>query len=160
MARTGRTRRSARRVSRTRLLYRDPLRYATPEMRRLIFARDNATCRYCGAIVSFKAFNAEHVTPWKLGGPTNPSNLVVACSACNRKKLNKYIWTGTKSLRNQPWVKDQHRAANARLQANRQRRLSWWDSLSPPQQAAYLAERAAEREIAALDAEFQAIIQG
>jgi len=66
----------------------DKLRYATHEMRIVILERDKYQCRYCSSPVTLESANIDHVIPWKLGGRTHSSNLVVACTTCNRNKGN------------------------------------------------------------------------
>ena len=58
-------------------------------MRMEILERDKYKCRYCLAAVTNQTANIDHVIPWRNGGPTRKSNLVTACSDCNRKKLNR-----------------------------------------------------------------------
>jgi len=38
-----------------------------------------------GIVLAFRA-NADHVIPWKIGGRTNPENLVTSCWSCNYGK--------------------------------------------------------------------------
>jgi 5-methylcytosine-specific restriction endonuclease McrA len=57
--------------------------YETIEWRVLRFdclLRDKHTCRYCGD----RAHQADHVIPRKKGGADHLTNLVAACSSCNR----------------------------------------------------------------------------
>lgn len=52
-----------------------------------ILRRDNYACHYCGAKASEGAtLQVDHVIPEALGGPTEPENLVTACSDCNAGK--------------------------------------------------------------------------
>ena len=50
--------------------------------RRTVFARDGATCQYCGA----SAENIDHVIPRSKGGPHTWENVVAACRRCNTRK--------------------------------------------------------------------------
>ena len=43
-----------------------------------------------GVVLAFRA-NVDYVVPWKLGGPTNPDNLVTACWSCNYGKAGYTI---------------------------------------------------------------------
>lgn len=56
-----------------------PGRHIPIATRRLVLARDNHTCRYCGA----PATDLDHVWPWALYGTHDPTNLVAACELCN-----------------------------------------------------------------------------
>ena len=51
--------------------------------RRLIKARDNHTCVYCG---SQSELTIDHVRPRCRGGETSASNCVTACLSCNQAK--------------------------------------------------------------------------
>ncbi len=51
-----------------------------------ILARDNASCQYCGIILSSREATLDHVVPRSQGGTTCWENVVTACSNCNRKK--------------------------------------------------------------------------
>jgi HNH endonuclease len=59
------------------------------ELRSIIFARDNYTCRYCG--VRGGNLECDHITPVSLSGSSELSNLVTACYSCNRSKGNKTL---------------------------------------------------------------------
>jgi 5-methylcytosine-specific restriction endonuclease McrA len=52
--------------------------------RKEIFRRDNYTCQYCGR--HFSNLTLDHVIPRRLGGKTDWTNLVAACSRCNHLK--------------------------------------------------------------------------
>lgn len=60
-------------------------RYAPHEMRMFLLKRDNYTCQYCKVSITNETANMEHVIPFP-EGKTIPTNLVVACRACNKKK--------------------------------------------------------------------------
>lgn len=57
--------------------------------RKLIFERDAFTCQYCGAKDS--KLECDHVLPVSKGGSDDFSNLVTACSRCNRSKRDKLL---------------------------------------------------------------------
>lgn len=67
-----------------------PIGHARPSaevwmrIRERIFARDDFTCRYCGA--RGIAMECDHVIPVAQGGAHDDSNLVTACRDCNRSK--------------------------------------------------------------------------
>lgn len=75
-------------VVRLRYLVKRP----RPELhlsRRSIFARDNYTCQYCGAVGG--NLTVDHVVPKRLGGETSWENLVCCCRKCNAKKGDKTL---------------------------------------------------------------------
>jgi hypothetical protein len=53
-----------------------------------ILRRDNHTCRYCGRSAPDAVLHIDHVIPESLGGPTESSNLITACSHCNGGKTS------------------------------------------------------------------------
>lgn len=56
-------------------------------IRQRVFERDDYTCRYCGARGG--ELECDHVMPISRGGSNDLTNLVTACSSCNRKKHAK-----------------------------------------------------------------------
>ena len=70
-------------ASQQRALLTDSLRYD-------ILKRDGRRCRMCGATVEDGVkLHVDHIIPVSKGGRTEPSNLQVLCSRCNRGKSNK-----------------------------------------------------------------------
>lgn len=67
---------------------RDPRRYASTALKRKVLARDLWLCHWCGRPVTMETGVADHLLPWKLGGPTTLVNLVASCRPCNRAKGN------------------------------------------------------------------------
>lgn len=62
--------------------------------RKNLFIRDDYTCQYCGIKKHISELTYDHIIPkslWSNGNrsPTNWTNIVTACSKCNRKKGNK-----------------------------------------------------------------------
>lgn len=63
--------------------------------RKNIYIRDNYTCQYCGIQPHINQLTYDHVIPksaWPYDSktsPTNWTNIVTACTQCNRKKGNK-----------------------------------------------------------------------
>jgi 5-methylcytosine-specific restriction endonuclease McrA len=56
-------------------------------VRRMVYARDGHTCRYCGRRRGHAVkLELDHFFPHALGGSDHPNNLVTACRACNRAK--------------------------------------------------------------------------
>lgn len=68
---------------------KDTRRAFTARQRAFIYARDGATCFYCGTTVT--RWHADHVLPHSRGGRTLPANGVVACPPCNLSKSNR-VW--------------------------------------------------------------------
>ena len=54
--------------------------------RRNIFARDENRCQYCGRRFPTPELSLDHVTPRSRGGFTGWTNVVCACTACNKRK--------------------------------------------------------------------------
>lgn len=59
--------------------------------RQNIYARDHYTCQYCGVRPPLSALTYDHVIPRTLGGPTDWTNIVTCCLACNRRKGGKKL---------------------------------------------------------------------
>lgn len=61
--------------------------------RKNVFIRDDYRCQYCGNKFAVSDLTYDHVIPkstWlKAGSPTVWTNIVTACTVCNRKKGNK-----------------------------------------------------------------------
>jgi hypothetical protein len=62
--------------------------------RKNIFLRDNYTCQYCAKHLETNQLTYDHVIPKSIwndnsGSPTCWTNIVTACSDCNKKKGNK-----------------------------------------------------------------------
>jgi hypothetical protein len=58
-------------------------------IRRVVYARDNWTCQYCGKGVDRKTATLDHVKPRSKGGLHTYDNVTTACGECNRKKADK-----------------------------------------------------------------------
>ncbi len=54
--------------------------------RRNLFARDENRCQYCGRRFPTTELSVDHVVPRSRGGPTTWSNVVCACTGCNKRK--------------------------------------------------------------------------
>jgi 5-methylcytosine-specific restriction endonuclease McrA len=74
-------------VLRLRHFVHVPYRATAPLTRRAVFARDDWSCQYCGAV----AENLDHVVPKSRGGAHSWDNVVAACRRCNSKKENRLI---------------------------------------------------------------------
>lgn len=62
--------------------------YISVELRRLVIARAESLCEYCLIHEDDTFFGCEvdHIISEKHGGPTQESNLALACLTCNRNK--------------------------------------------------------------------------
>lgn len=54
--------------------------------RRNIFARDENRCQYCGQHFATNELSIDHVVPLSRGGYSTWSNVVCACTRCNKRK--------------------------------------------------------------------------
>ena len=50
------------------------------------YERQKGVCPTCGEKFDFDAMEADHITPWHLGGPTTPENCQMLCRDDNRRK--------------------------------------------------------------------------
>ena len=57
-------------------------------LRRQVIRRARGRCEYCGLAQAGQegAFHVDHVIPRQAGGPTNLSNLALACVSCSLRK--------------------------------------------------------------------------
>jgi 5-methylcytosine-specific restriction endonuclease McrA len=81
--------------------------------RKNIFIRDNYSCQYCGIKPGANQLTYDHVIPksqWKnnSGSPTCWTNIVTACSSCNRKKGNKTPKQANLQLKTLPMIPQKH----------------------------------------------------
>lgn len=54
------------------------------------FNRQKGVCSWCKKkCESISEMEADHITPWSIGGKTDMSNIQMLCKDCNRKKSNK-----------------------------------------------------------------------
>ena len=74
-------------VIRLRQFVRVPYRWKAPLNRRLVFARDNHRCQYCGG----PAESIDHVIPRSKGGEHSWDNVVAACRSCNVRKRDRML---------------------------------------------------------------------
>ncbi|MFO8008400.1 MAG: HNH endonuclease [Candidatus Brocadiia bacterium] len=54
--------------------------------RRNLFARDENRCQYCGAKFPSPELSIDHIVPMSRGGGTDWTNVVCACTECNKQK--------------------------------------------------------------------------
>jgi len=65
------------------------LRAFTESQRRAAYERQSGICPKCGKRFELKDMEADHITPWHLGGKTLPENCQMLCLECNRRKSGK-----------------------------------------------------------------------
>lgn len=70
--------------------------------RQNIYARDRYECQYCGKRPPLSELTYDHVVPRALGGPTDWTNIVTCCIACNRHKGGKLLEYSGLRLRRKP----------------------------------------------------------
>ncbi len=58
-------------------------------MRREAFQRQQGICPICGGAFEIAQMEADHITPWSVGGRTVAENCQMLCRDCNRHKSNK-----------------------------------------------------------------------
>lgn len=70
-----------------RLLFYDKLPQSSVKFnRRNIFARDENKCQYCGQRFPTSELSLDHIVPKTYHGKTTWTNIVCACTECNKKK--------------------------------------------------------------------------
>lgn len=62
------------------------IRAFTPKMKREAYERQNGICSKCLNHFALNEMQADHITPWHLGGATIAANCQMLCADCNRKK--------------------------------------------------------------------------
>lgn len=72
----------------------------TPELRQEVLERDDYLCRYCGRRA--QTLHIDHVIPIRMAGKSTLSNLVTACSECNRRKGGRTPYQAGMRLRPPP----------------------------------------------------------
>ena len=55
----------------------------------IMLTNQKGRCWWCGKKTLAKGYQIDHRIPLSKGGDNNPSNLVLACPTCNRRKLSK-----------------------------------------------------------------------
>lgn len=61
------------------------------KLRSKMLKRQNFKCAYCEISLKNRRMNIEHIIPIKRGGSNFATNLVAACSDCNKKKGNRLL---------------------------------------------------------------------
>lgn len=62
------------------------IRAFTPSMKRSAYERQKGICAICKKHFELNEMEADHITPWSVGGKTEPSNCQMLCKDCNRHK--------------------------------------------------------------------------
>jgi 5-methylcytosine-specific restriction endonuclease McrA len=62
------------------------LRAFTESQKRSAYERQLGVCAHCGQHFELNQMEADHITPWHLGGKTIPENCQMLCKDCNRRK--------------------------------------------------------------------------
>lgn len=65
------------------------IRAFTPAQRRSAYERQAGICVSCSDHFTLDEMEADHITPWHLGGKTLPENCQMLCKECNRRKSGK-----------------------------------------------------------------------
>jgi 5-methylcytosine-specific restriction endonuclease McrA len=107
-----------------RLMYYDRYPQRTVALnRRNVFARDENRCQYCGQKFPTSELSLDHVVPLSLGGRTSWTNLVCACTECNKRKGGRTPGQARMKLRRKP-VQPQ-RNPQIKLKLRRKKYYSW-----------------------------------
>lgn len=77
--------------------------------RKNLFLRDNYTCQYCCKQYDIAKLTYDHVIPKSLwdkdkGNPTCWTNIVTACTQCNRRKANRTPSQARMALKTNPYI--------------------------------------------------------
>ena len=65
------------------------IREFSPAMKREAYERQKGICPACGKHFDIDEMEGDHITPWHIGGKTEPSNCQMLCKDCNRSKSGK-----------------------------------------------------------------------
>jgi 5-methylcytosine-specific restriction protein A len=63
-------------------------RFASKQQKLIVAVRQNFKCNICGCELG-KTFEADHITPFCLGGRTELNNLQGVCKPCHNLKTKK-----------------------------------------------------------------------
>ncbi len=83
--------------------------------RRNIFARDSATCQYCGKHFPSSELSLDHILPRSQGGQSTWENLVCCCVRCNSKKAGRTPEQAAMHLIRKPFKPKRNPVINLRL---------------------------------------------
>ena len=62
------------------------IRAFTDGQKRAAYEKQKGVCKKCGNHFELSEMEADHITPWHLGGKTTPENCQMLCRNCNRTK--------------------------------------------------------------------------
>jgi len=65
------------------------IRAFSDNQKRESYERQKGICKKCGKHFKLNEMEADHITPWHLGGKTISENCQMLCKACNREKSGK-----------------------------------------------------------------------
>lgn len=65
------------------------IRAFSENQKREAYERQNGICANCGVHFEIDEMEADHITPWHLGGKTTSENCQMLCRDCNRRKSGK-----------------------------------------------------------------------
>jgi 5-methylcytosine-specific restriction endonuclease McrA len=65
------------------------IRGFTDNQKRESYEKQKGFCNKCGKHFEIQEMEADHITPWRLGGKTNTENCQMLCKECNRIKSGK-----------------------------------------------------------------------
>lgn len=65
------------------------IRAFSEKMRRASYERQKGICLSCRKHFEYGEMEADHITPWHLGGKTSAENCQMLCKECNRRKSGK-----------------------------------------------------------------------
>ncbi len=91
--------------------------------RKNIFARDENRCQYCGKRFPLSELSLDHVVPRSQGGGNSWTNIVCACTECNKHKGGRRPDEAGVKLIRKP-VKPKH-CPNLRLRLSSHKYKSW-----------------------------------
>lgn len=91
--------------------------------RRNIFARDGNKCQYCGKKYPTSELSLDHVLPRSKGGGSSWTNVVCACTGCNKRKGGVRLEETNLRLIRKP-VKPRH-CPTIKLKLNSDKYNSW-----------------------------------
>lgn len=72
--------------------------------RKVLFARDNHRCAYCGDEFPEAVLTRDHINPRRYGGKNTWTNLITACKPCNGHKADRTPEKAGMKLKFQPYV--------------------------------------------------------
>jgi len=82
-------------------------RKLTKAEREAVYNMLNGHCAYCGAKITMKQMQVDHVVPingWRESGPDTIGNMLPACRSCNHYKSRSPLESFRKSLERMPNV--------------------------------------------------------